>query len=191
MKTVVFVDHPSFDLSAVNRRLVEELRKYPDEFLVHNLQSCYPRGSIDRVAEHSLIDNNGTLVLEFPLYWFSTPPLMKSWMDTVLEQGWAYGRAHHLEGHKVALAVTCGGSAADYSASGAHQHPLEDFLLPLIHSLEYCKAEYVGLFACYGALSSPERPLPAPALAEWAASYVGFLRERRMDAPAVGAPARR
>ena len=68
-KTVVILDHPNYDLSNANRRFVEEMRKYPDDILIHNLQSCYPTGQIDAIKEHCLIDNNGSLVFEFPLYW--------------------------------------------------------------------------------------------------------------------------
>ena len=58
MKTLIIVDHPSYDQSVVNRRWLDEVRKYPDEFLVHNLQSSYPRSSIDSALEHSIIDNS-------------------------------------------------------------------------------------------------------------------------------------
>ena len=37
-KTVIICDHPSFDTSIVNRRWLDEVKKYPEEFLIHNLQ---------------------------------------------------------------------------------------------------------------------------------------------------------
>ena len=55
MKTLIIVDHPSYDQSVVNRRWLDEVRKYPDEFLVHNLQSSYPRSSIDSLAVRSIL----------------------------------------------------------------------------------------------------------------------------------------
>lgn len=33
-KTLVIVDHPTYDRSNANRRLVEEMRKYPDDILI-------------------------------------------------------------------------------------------------------------------------------------------------------------
>ena len=99
-KTVVILDHPNYDLSNANRRFVEEMRKYPDDILIHNLQSCYPTGQIDASKEHCLIDNNGSLVFEFPLYWFTCPPKTKEWFDKVLTSDWAFKNGNHLDFRK-------------------------------------------------------------------------------------------
>ena len=32
-----------------------------------------------------------TIVFQFPFYWYSVPPLLKEWIDLVLEHGFAYG----------------------------------------------------------------------------------------------------
>ena len=31
------------------------------------------------------------VIFQFPLFWYSTPPILKQWQDIVLEYGWAYG----------------------------------------------------------------------------------------------------
>ncbi len=172
-KTVIFIDHPHFDSSVVNRRWAEELRKYPDEFVVHNLESVYPRGVIDPAVEHSVIENNDALVFEFPLYWYNCPPMLKQWFDLVLTKDWAYGKAHRLEGRKVALAVSCGGSEKDYGGDKAKEG-IESFLKPFIQSFSYCKADFRGTFAFFGA----EDPAAATVenIAESARRYVEFIR---------------
>lgn len=172
MKTVVIVDHPHYDQSVVNRRWLDEVRKYPDEFLVHNLQSSYPRSSIDVAAEHSLIDNNGALVFQFPLYWYNCPPMLKSWFDMVLTPGWAYNGGKHLEGRKVALAVTCGAPEEAFTKEGSNQHTLREFLNSLEISLKFCGADFRGIFAFYGA---EVQPVEATSLAVSARQYVDFL----------------
>ena len=65
-KTLVIVDHPTYDRSNANRRLVEEMRKYPDDILIHNLQSAYPTGTIDVAKEHCLVDNSDAIIFQFP-----------------------------------------------------------------------------------------------------------------------------
>ncbi|MDY6323292.1 MAG: NAD(P)H-dependent oxidoreductase [Succinivibrio sp.] len=174
-KTVIFVDHPHFDRSVVNRRWTEELRKYPDEFVIHNLESAYPRGVIDPSLEHSLIENNGVLVLQFPVYWYNCPPMLKQWMDVALTLDWAYGKAHKLEGRKIALAVTCGGSQSDYAPDGRDpKAELESILKPFIRSIAYLKAEYAGLYVFFGAASKEDATVEK--IAESARGYVDFLR---------------
>ena len=41
-------------------------------------------------AEHARVDSADTLVLVYPLYWWSFPALLKGWIDRVFTQGWAY-----------------------------------------------------------------------------------------------------
>ena len=44
----------------------------------------------DVAAEHARLDAADTLVLVYPLYWWSFPALLKGWNDRVFTQGWAY-----------------------------------------------------------------------------------------------------
>jgi NAD(P)H dehydrogenase (quinone) len=44
----------------------------------------------DVAAEQARLDAADTLVLVYPLYWWSFPALLKGWIDRVFTQGWAY-----------------------------------------------------------------------------------------------------
>jgi NAD(P)H dehydrogenase (quinone) len=51
------------------------------------------------------------LILQFPLWWFSVPAIMKGWIDRVFVNGVAYGKGRRfdtggLEGRKAMLALT-------------------------------------------------------------------------------------
>ncbi len=173
-KTVVILDHPNYDLSNANRRFVEEMRKYPDDILIHNLQSCYPTGQIDASKEHCLIDNNGSLVFEFPLYWFTCPPKTKEWFDKVLTSDWAFKNGNHLEGKKVAIAVTCGSEEAAYTAEGRHHRKVEEYLACMLRAFEMCKADYAGTFVLYGI--NDKEIVNADAIATRAREYIDFLK---------------
>lgn len=53
------------------------------------------------------------LILQFPLWWFSVPAIMKGWLDRVLVNGTAYGAGKRMEagglrGRKAMLALTTG-----------------------------------------------------------------------------------
>ena len=51
------------------------------------------------------------VVLQFPMYWYSTPALLKQWQDDVLLYGWAYGSTGTaLHGKELLLAVSVGGA---------------------------------------------------------------------------------
>lgn len=44
----------------------------------------------DVAAEHARIDRADTLVIVYPIYWWSFPALLKGWIDRVFSPGWAY-----------------------------------------------------------------------------------------------------
>lgn len=170
MKTLIIVDHPNFSRSVVNRRWLEEVKKYPDEFLIHNLQSVFPQKIIDSSYEHSIMDNNGSIVFQFPLYWLNCPSLLKNWFDTVLTENWAFGSAYHLEGKKVAFAVSCGGAEEQYNKETTG-YSVEDYLNSLIMSMKFCKADYQGTFVFYGAQGN----IDSSSLSMSAKNYIDFL----------------
>lgn len=176
MKTLIIVDHPYFDRSIVNRRWIDELRKYPDDIVVHNLQSAYPHAPINVGQEHSLIENNGSVIFQFPLYWFNSPPMLKSWFDTVLTEGWAYRGGEKLKGKKIGFAVSTGAPSEVYDKAKGAVHSLDDFLLPYIESIRYCKAEYCGLYAFYGAMGKDGIEADASDVAVSARNYIDFVK---------------
>ena len=52
--------------------------------------------------EQELLLQHKIIVWQHPFYWYSSPALLKEWIDLVLEHGWAYGRkGDMLKGKKV------------------------------------------------------------------------------------------
>ncbi|WP_162264766.1 NAD(P)H-dependent oxidoreductase, partial [Salmonella enterica] len=73
-KTLIVVAHPNIENSVVNRCWINELKKYPDQFTVHELYKAYPDGRINIETEQRLVEQHESLVLQFPVYWFNCPP---------------------------------------------------------------------------------------------------------------------
>jgi NAD(P)H dehydrogenase (quinone) len=85
------------------------------------------------------------LILNFPIYWFSTPAILKGWIDRVLVSGICYGGKRFydqggLRGKKALVTVTLGGREHMFG-EGAIHGPLEDMLRPLLRGT----LAYVGL----------------------------------------------
>lgn len=152
MKTLIIVIHPAINNSAVNKRWIEELNKFPDRYLVHQLYEIYPDEKIDVLAEQKLIEQYDKIVFQFPYYWFNCPSLFKKWLDEVLTHGWAYGSksGYQVSGKKIALAISLGVDESELSSSGAYKYPLEELTRPFELSFDYVKADYRPLFAYYG-----------------------------------------
>lgn len=70
-------------------------------------------------------------MLQFPFHWYSSPPLLKTWLDDVLEHGWAYGPdGTALQGKELALAVSTWSTAADYTATGRYGRTMSELTSP-------------------------------------------------------------
>jgi NAD(P)H dehydrogenase (quinone) len=133
------------------------------------------------------------VILQFPLWWFSMPAIMKGWVDRVWAYGLAYGylgagNAHRygeggFAGKRALLAVAVGGSAADYSARGING-PLEQLLFPITHgTLFFPGMQVLPTFAVYGAGG-----IDAPGMAEAAGAWRGRLERLFEDEPIAFRP---
>ncbi|NQV84924.1 MAG: NAD(P)H-dependent oxidoreductase [Rhodospirillales bacterium] len=85
------------------------------------------------------------LILNFPLFWFSTPAILKGWIDRVLISGLTYGGKRFydrggLTGKKAMVTLTLGGRPDMLSDDGVHG-ALEDMLRPLLRGTLY----YTGM----------------------------------------------
>ncbi len=169
-KKLVIVTHPDLAKSVINRRWMEELRKAGEEVTVHSLYDIYPDEKIDIQKEQALVDAHDAIVLQFPIYWYSAPSLLKKWFDEVMTPDWGYLNHYALEGKKVALAISTGGKAEDYSEKGLAGFTTAQFLTPYIMSCDYLKAVYAGYHACYNTFGiTPEE------LEENAKAYKQFV----------------
>lgn len=151
LKTLVIVAHPNIETSTINKRWVEELKKFPKKYTVHELHKVYPDGKIDVKKEQELIESHNDLVLQFPIYWFNCPPLLKKWLDDVFAYNWAYGsKGDKLKNRKIALSVSAGIKKEDYDEEGRYRYTLDQILVPFEVSFLYCQADYRSFFAFYG-----------------------------------------
>ena len=89
-KVLIIFSHPRFERSINNSILVQSVPKLPD-ITFHDLYEKYPDFNIDIESEKNLLSDHNIIIWQHPFYWYSSPPLLKQWIDLVLEFGWAYG----------------------------------------------------------------------------------------------------
>ena len=177
MKTLVIVAHPDLAQSTVNRRWIAELQKHPDRFTVHDLYAHYRNGKIDVAAEQARVDAHGQLVLQFPVYWFNCPPLLKQWLDDVLTYGWAYGAGGNaLAGKEWLSLISTGGPADSYQAGGYNRFSMSEFLKPLQQTAHLLQTTFLPPFIFHGAVqATPD------AVAQSAEAMLAHLRDPLLD----------
>ncbi|GGN97945.1 NAD(P)H-dependent oxidoreductase [Saccharibacillus kuerlensis] len=151
MKTLVIAAHPALESSRVNRTWLEELRKFPELITVSSLYEKYPDGTIDIAAEQALVEAHDRIILQFPFYWFSSPPMLKQWLDEVLLEGWAYGESIDLFHSKtIGVAISAGSRESEYQPEGRYRFDIHAMLSPFETTVHYLGAQYEPPFIQYG-----------------------------------------
>ncbi|WP_441245701.1 NAD(P)H-dependent oxidoreductase [Kitasatospora sp. McL0602] len=142
MRTLVLLAHPSYAGSRGNRTLTEAVRDLPD-VTVHDLYATYPDQRLDVGREQRLAEEHDRIVLQFPLYWFSTPGLLKQWQDEVILHGWGYGPGGEaLQGKTLQVVVTTGGGSEHYGPEGKNLRTVGELLVPLATMAAFTGMEY-------------------------------------------------
>lgn len=150
-----------------------------------DLYAAYPRLNINVAAEQKRLLTHDILILQFPLFWYSTPAILKEWQDLVLEHGFAYGAGGTaLKGKSLLLAVTAAGGADAYTPEGYQRHPMRDFLIPLEQTAHLCSMHFLPPYVLYGALRAPQEGT-VPAHVAGYTRLLTALRDDHLDLDAV------
>ncbi|MBU3024922.1 NAD(P)H-dependent oxidoreductase [Zobellia galactanivorans] len=151
MKNIlVLFSHPKFEKSRANVILVDKI-KDKEGVTFHDLYERYPDFNIDVDAEKALMSAHDIIIFHHPFYWYSCPPLMKQWIDVVLEFGWAYGpNGTALQSKKCLNVITTGGSRELYCSQGSNSYSVTEFLRPFEQTANLCGMQYLPPFAVMG-----------------------------------------
>ena len=155
-RILILFAHPSVDRSEVNAPLVQAAAAIDGVTLV-DLYGRYPRGEIDVDREQAALREHQVICFQHPLYWYSTPALLKEWQDLVLEHGFAYGSGGTaLHGKVFFCALTAGGPEAAYCAAGYNHFTIRELLRPLEQTAMLCGMTYLPPFTLFGARTAVE-----------------------------------
>lgn len=148
-RVLILFAHPALHKSRVNRRLVAAVR-HLDGVTLHDLYEEYPDFNIDVAREQTLLLEHDPIVLQHPMFWYSSPSIVKQWLDLVLEYGFAFGiGGTRLHGKSLLQAITIGGAAHAYSRSGYNHFTVRELLTPFEQTARFCGMHYLPPFIVY------------------------------------------
>ncbi|MDR6550056.1 NAD(P)H-dependent oxidoreductase [Paenibacillus qinlingensis] len=147
MKTLVIITHPNIEQSNWNKAWLEALQEQSD-VTTHELYKEYPDENIDVAKEQKLIEEHDRVIFQYPLFWYSTPSLLKKWFDSVLQYGWAFGPdGNKTAGKEFGVAVSTYGSLESYQPTGSNRFTLEEILRPIEATTAFISGTYLPHFA--------------------------------------------
>jgi len=148
---------------------------------VVDLYGEYPLLQIDIDREQQRLVDHDIIVFMFPMYWYSTPSLLKEWQDLVLEYGFAYGEGGTALQDKILLcSLTAGGPETAYCSQGYNQFTLRELLQPLQQTATLCGMRFLAPFVLFSSRTALEEDRVACHVRDWRKVLDAF-REERFD----------
>lgn len=165
-QTLVLLFHPNIRASRANAALVGAAASLP-QVDVLDMYAAYPGGitlADDGEAEAARLLSADRIVLQFPIQWYSTPPLLKAWQDAVLTRMFylAYeDEGRRLEGTPLMIAATAGNVPEAYHPGGSNMFAMNDLLTPLRAMAHRCGLVWAEPFVLYRATKLSDEDLDA------------------------------
>jgi len=176
-RLIVYYAHPGHKYSHVNKYMARAAGAV-DGITFVDLYRDYPRFDIDVNVEQRRLVEHDVVLFQFPMFWYSTPSIIKEWEHLVLEHGFAYGAGgENLAGKQMMLAVTAAGPDDAYRHEGYQHYPIRTFLTPLEQTARLCKMHFPAPYVLYSSLKAPAAGLVEPHVD----GYVRLLEAIRDD----------
>ncbi|MCC7441130.1 MAG: NAD(P)H-dependent oxidoreductase [Bdellovibrionales bacterium] len=150
--------HPFPRTSRVQAALLRAARQVSG-LSIQSIYEAYPDCVIDVKAEQAALAEAEVLVLQHPFYWYSCPSLLKEWIDSVFEFGWAYAGGTALKGKYWMQAISAGGPAEAYRREGYNHFTIEELLRPFEQTAYLCGMIPLKPFLIQGARAQTEGSL--------------------------------
>ncbi len=162
MKTLVLTAHPDLSKSRINRAWFDALSEAADVTTRDLTAIGGGEMRFDIEAEQALLLAHDRIVFQFPFYWYSAPPVMKAWMDQVLNYGFAYGPGgDQLKGREFLILVSTGGPEHSYHAGGYNNFTMAEFLKPFQQTANLAGMTYLRPFVAHGMAVATQEQIDA------------------------------
>lgn len=178
-RILILFFHPRFEDSRTQRKLVDAVSSL-ENVTIRDMYELYPDFEIDIAAEQELLLSHDMIIWQHPMYWYNCPPLMKQWLDLVLEYGWAYGKGgDKLSGKCVMNVLSSAGTFEIYQKEGRNRFTYRELLSPFDQTAFLCEMVYLPPFIVPGAnkISGEELEVYADKYKE----IVRFLQSDNID----------
>ncbi|PIE42874.1 MAG: NAD(P)H oxidoreductase [Gammaproteobacteria bacterium] len=149
-KILILFAHPMIHRSNVNRALIDAASRL-DNITIHDLYAAYPDFYIDVKYEQELLVKHDVVVFQHPLYWYSSPAMLKIWQDLVLQYGFAYGsEGTALKDKEFISVITAGASKSTYARDGINRYTIDELLRPIEQMAYFTGMHYLPPYVIYG-----------------------------------------
>lgn len=150
MRTIVYVAHPNSAQSSSQQFLLSTGQVLSEATFVDLHAEFEANGGFDAEAEHARLAQYERILVQFPLYWYQAPAVLKQWIDTVFDLSASMKRLQsHLARCEFGVVVMIGVAESEYQAGGREQRTLSELLSPYETFARYFQMRYLAPFAIH------------------------------------------
>lgn len=142
MKTICYVGHPDVAMSSSQQFLIQSGKARADVTYIDlskKLSGMVPQKEAIRLDEYDQI------LIQFPLYWYQAPSVVKEWIDTILGNI----SPSRLKGKRFGLVVVVGAKQEEYQAGGNVGRTLSELLSSYQALAQYFGMNYQPIFSVF------------------------------------------
>ena len=146
---LIILAHPNIEQSTANKTIVETLQNKVKDLEVRNIHQLYPNYQINVQEEQAALLRHELIILQYPMYWFNMPAILKLWFDEVFTYQFAYGsKGDKLKDKKLLTSLTIGQVEKNYSDYDANI--IDHLHQPVKLSALYSQMQYLTPVVLYG-----------------------------------------
>ena len=144
-KILLVVAHPNIESSLGNKTIVENFKALHPDVEIDELYKLYPDFKINIKKEQEKLLKADFVILQFPMFWYNAPALMRQWFEDVLEHGFAYGsKGKALQGKKLIVSITTGSPVEEYREGGIQSFTIDDLTKGFHQLANLCSMKWSG-----------------------------------------------
>lgn len=167
--TLLLISHPKLEKSTIHSALAEAA--LDAGITVRHIDDVRnDDGSFDIRSEQAVLESFDTIVLQFPMYWYATPAVLKQYLDDVLTNDWAYDGGFALQHKKLSVIITTGSNAESYSPAGEVGFTLDELSAPYKATAKFCGMTWIDPLFIYEASGADEEKV-----ASEIANFLSFI----------------
>jgi glutathione-regulated potassium-efflux system ancillary protein KefF len=139
---LMILAHPDISASIANKTISERVKEYHPELEIRNIFEQSKNYHFDVKNEQEALLRHELIILQFPMYWYNMPAILKGWIDQVFTYQFAYGsNGNKLRGKFLMPSITIGQSKENFENKGVSI--IDSLLLPLKKTAEYSGMKYL------------------------------------------------
>lgn len=150
MRTIVYIAHPNSAKSGSQQFMLSTGQALSEATFVDLHAEFEAQGGFNPQAEHARLAQYRRIIVQFPLYWYQAPAILKVWLDTVFDMS---ASMKHLQRHlaqcEFGVVPIVGVAESEYQAGGREQRTMSELLSPYETFARYFGMRYLAPFAIH------------------------------------------